>query len=95
MTFEEQEIWAVICEHGYFWRGRWDTAGGQDEWRWDCVEDSVIRLRVAESWNTICEVTIGDADRSALPGAEPPTRDAPRLKAYITLNDEVEDDIPF
>ena len=27
MTMDEQEIWAVICEYGFFWRGKWVNEG--------------------------------------------------------------------
>ena len=32
MTFEEQQIWAVISEHGYFWRGRFVSDGDEEIW---------------------------------------------------------------
>lgn len=78
MTIEEQEIWAVICENGYFWRGQWLPDGSKQEWRWECRERSVIRERIAENWDAICAVAAGEAEHATLPtvGSPPPDDDS-------------------
>ena len=60
MTMEEQEIWAVICEHGYFWRGIFVKSGDEDVWWWEVNEDSLQRERVGECWKDIVSVAEGN-----------------------------------
>jgi hypothetical protein len=68
MTMFEQEVWAIVCEHGYFWRGRWRSSGLEKEvWEWNCEPESLDMDRVAKCWDTIVAVAEGGADRSDLP----------------------------
>lgn len=83
MTIEEQEIWALIADNGYFWRGRWVPDGSTKRWVWEYREQSIVRERVAERWEALCAVASGESDISTLPsvGGPPPDPD--------------ESDIPF
>lgn len=68
MTMEEQEIWAVICEHGYFWSGEWNNSGGEQVWTWEVENHSLYRERVGECWDRIVAVAEGREDaKEALP----------------------------
>jgi hypothetical protein len=62
MTMEEQEIWAVICEHGHFWRGRWKDNEHVATWTWEARPDKLIHERVAESWEQILQVATEEAE---------------------------------
>lgn len=79
MTFEEQHIWALIEENGYFWRGNW----GRDVWRYHVSLENIIRDRVDEHWNDLLAVAVGEKDPDELPRARPP-------KAR-----DIDDEIPF
>lgn len=70
MTMDEQEIWAVICEYGFFWRGKWVTEGFEESWSWECEPAKLITERVADSWNKIVEVAQGKAETTILPEYE-------------------------
>jgi hypothetical protein len=85
MTFEEQQIWALIRENGFFWRGTWRN----DVWYWDCDESSIVRDRVDEHWNALVAVAHGDEDPSTLPKWN-------RVKAAPpSTPGQLDDEIPF
>jgi predicted transcriptional regulator len=93
MTFEEQEIWATISEHGHFWRGRWVREGDVERWAWSRDDSSILRDRVGEWWDTIVKVAHGELDRSKLPQLEPraaTSESGPSVKAR-----DLDDEVPF
>jgi hypothetical protein len=67
MTMDEQEIWAVISEHGYYWRGRWVQEHDEEVWKWNCDPDRLVINRIAESWNQIVAVAQRSANKDSLP----------------------------
>ncbi|GGH39909.1 hypothetical protein [Cribrihabitans marinus] len=72
MTFEEQHIWALIEENGFFWRGQWRG----DVWRYQVSLDDIIRDRVDKYWEDLLAVATGEKDSNTLPRVRPPaTRD--------------------
>lgn len=81
MTFEEQQIWALIEENGFFWRGRWQG----DVWRFDVDLDSINRERIDEHWEDLLAVARGEKSRETLPNIRPP---APKPSGF-------DDEIPF
>lgn len=80
MTFEEQNVWALIEENGYFWRGHW--AG--DVWEFSVELGSIIRERIDEKWETLLAVAAGEKSEDDLPKISPP---APQS--------DFDDEIPF
>jgi hypothetical protein len=67
MTFEDQQVWAVICESGHFWRG-WTAQDGDEEvWRYECKDETVLRDRVETLWDQIVAVANGEAAPESLP----------------------------
>jgi hypothetical protein len=70
MTMDEQERWAVICEHGFFWRGKWVEEDLEEFWSWKCEPTKIITERVADSWDKIVEVAQGKAETTILPEYE-------------------------
>ncbi len=79
MTFEEQHIWALIEENGYFWRGRWKG----NVWDYQVSLDDIIRDRIDEHWEGLLAVAAGEKDGDTLPRLRPP-------KAR-----DIDDEIPF
>ena len=67
MTMREQEIWAVISEHGYFWRGKYVQDQFEEVWTWNCEPNKLNAKFVAESWDKIVEVAEGKAETDILP----------------------------
>jgi len=67
MTLDEQEIWATICENGYFWRGSWSANDTEKVWKWSCEPAKIIHDHVAEYWSEIVKVAAGEAPHEALP----------------------------
>lgn len=92
LTFEEQEVWELIRENGYFWRGRWKD----DDWNWKCEEQALVRERVDEYWEQLEAAASGDADKGVLPqvGKESGT---PERKAETRpkFGADLDDEIPF
>ena len=90
MTFEEQEIWATICECGHFWRGRWVNDGDQERWEWNRRPASILRKRVEELWSTIVEVAHGRADKGELPQSDfRPVQEPEPVKPPVDMDDEI------
>lgn len=92
LTFEEQEIWEVVRETSYFWRGNWQG----DSWTWKCNEGALIRERVDEYWVKIQQVAAGEADKDALPRirrtSTTPKREPP---SRVSPASDLDDEIPF
>jgi len=63
MTFEEQHVWALIEENGYFWLGRWE----KDRWKYSTTLGSIIRDRVDELWDELLAVALGEKSADVLP----------------------------
>lgn len=80
LTFEEQHIWALIEENGYFWRGRWRDS----DWEYSVTLDSIVRERVDEHWEDLVAVAMGEKKSDVLPDAGSP----PSSRNY-------DDEIPF
>lgn len=91
MTFEEQEVWAVVCETGGFWRGNYKGNGEHQDWNWECDEDSIIRSKVEDNWEKILLVAGGEEEKSELPQVG--RRINPKFSSG--LRDDLDDDIPF
>jgi len=73
MTFEEQQIWALIEENGHFWSGRWIG----DDWEFKISLGTIVRERVDEYWEDLVAVAIGEKKPEVLPsvGKQPSSRD--------------------
>lgn len=63
MTFEEQHVWALIEENGYFWLGRWE----KDRWKYSITLTSIVRDRVDERWDDLLAVALGEKSANVLP----------------------------
>jgi predicted transcriptional regulator len=87
MTFEEQEIWAVICETGHFWRGQWVDDGDRQRWDFKPIGSALVRNRVKEEWEKIIKAASGEEDRSSLPISD--------YRAKIVPAGDLDDEIPF
>lgn len=80
LTFEEQQIWALIEENGHFWRGHWRG----DDWDFDVSLDSIVRERIDEYWEDLVAVALGEKKPDVLPGVgKPPS------------SGRLDDEIPF
>ena len=60
MTISEQEIWAVICKCGYFWKGNWVAEEDEEIWTWKCEPGTLIGERVSANWPAIVALAGGD-----------------------------------
>lgn len=81
LTFEEQEVWALIKENGLFWRGRWKSG----VWGHDVNLETILRGRVDDHWEDLLAIVGGEKSSDILPAADVP---APEPKVY-------DDEIPF
>jgi hypothetical protein len=90
MTYEEQQIWAVVRENGYFWRGRFVDDGEEEVWVWDCGERSLLSDRLAQHWDRIVAVASGEAAVTTLPPWQHkrPSKSSPD-------HDPLDDEVPF
>lgn len=68
LTYEEQKIWAVICDHSYFWLGEWRPLNDDEEFYF--VDHDPLRLwttNVQEQWGNIQRVVEGNTDKNIIP----------------------------
>lgn len=63
MTFEEQHVWALVEENGYFWLGGWE----KERWKFSTNLGSIIRDRVDEYWDDLLAVALGEKSVDVLP----------------------------
>lgn len=97
LTHEEQIIWKLIKENGYFWYGNWQGINGAFQWK---IEDkSLIFSRLRDYWDTLRKVAVGENPKSDLPiwnkykskGDEEKELKEVEKKGF----DDLEDDLPF
>lgn len=79
LNYEEQVIWKLICENGYFWKGRFE----KKEWVWTCAISTAVFDRIRSYYETIKEVALGTKEASLMPtwNKKDPTA--------ISLDDEI------
>ncbi|MSP44079.1 MAG: hypothetical protein EXR08_12105 [Alphaproteobacteria bacterium] len=66
LNYEEQLIWKVISEHGYFWKGAYKS----NEWVWTCGVDSAIYDRIRDYFPLAVAIARDEKDKSELPSYE-------------------------
>jgi len=74
LSFEEQKIWKLIREYGYFWRGKYvfehQEEGGyvRYEWTWQTRDSSIFVDRIRGCWEEIKHLALtGENLNSGLP----------------------------
>lgn len=63
MTFEEQSIWTLIVQNGFFWGGRWL----EKRFVFNILPDNLVQERVDDHWDAILRNANGDADAPEMP----------------------------
>lgn len=77
LTYEEQKIWSVICEHKYFWLGMWRPLNDDKEYYSVDLDPNMLwDERVRDYWHDIVGVAEGTVDKSMIPEG-PRTRSKP------------------
>ena len=84
MTHEEQVIWKIITNCGWFWRGSYNDNG---EWTWNGLNPAWDSIR--QNWELILQVANGEKRLTDLPKVG---RQTPQPKAFDT---DLDDDCPF
>ena len=87
LTFEEQLLWKLVRDNGYFWRGK--RTGPTGEWQWTVKHESLIDYRLEEYWQVLCEVARTGQGHDRLPKWE---RFKPEVKPAPAEDDDA---IPF
>jgi hypothetical protein len=87
LTHEEQLIWRLVRENGYLWKGKYDK---HDEWKWDISEQSLIRDRLRDHWDTFKSVALGELPLEKLPTWQKHPRKQP-----AAFDTDLDDDVPF
>ncbi len=85
LSFDEQKIWKVIREHGYFWKGSYDryVEGGVYEWVWKIKPSTIYYDRVRGCWDEIKHLALtGEKLKDGLP----------KYEQYYTGQDPDDDD---
>lgn len=87
LTHEEQILWKIIRENGFFWKGKY-ASGPSAEWTWTVRMTSLIPERLGENWEPLKSVADGSEDKKILP----------KISRKLNVNDKSDDgfdDIPF
>jgi len=66
LNYEEQILWKIIQENGYFWKSKKSPKSG-DEWTWKVRLESLIPGRLREFWEVLKSVADGSEDKEVLP----------------------------
>lgn len=80
LNHEEQLVWRLVRENGYFWKGRHEKQS--QEWTWTPSEDSIVRDRLRIQWPVLLDVARGVQPTDKLP-------------SWPKFKEDDLDDIPF
>ena len=61
LTFDEERLWKIICEHPYFWNKNFKKKG----WKFNLKDVMYQNLR--EQWETLGKIIKGEATVSEIP----------------------------
>lgn len=64
LNHDEQIVWKLVRENGYFWRGKFNS---MNEWTWEIQASAVIKDRLRDHWETIKAVAAGEFTKDKLP----------------------------
>jgi hypothetical protein len=97
MTHQEQKVWKLVRENGYFWKGNTDNP--DKIYTWYFVETSLKKYALREWWDILNMVARGELNKEGLPSrSKPQAPDTPK-PADIAPPDMPpmgdDDDIPF
>ena len=93
LTHEEQIIWKLIRENGYFWYGDWHDG----IFEWLVEEDNFIFERLREHWESVKLVASEEKLKSDLPfwNKSKKDDDINHINAIRKKFDPSDNDIPF
>lgn len=80
LNHEEQLVWRIVRENGYFWKGYHNK--NTKEWTWTPSEDSIVRERLRTQWPVLLDVARGEKTLDKLP-------------TWTKFKEDDLDDIPF
>lgn len=64
LTHDEERLWKIICENGYFWRGKYDE---KRKWQWNIREDRLVFEYLRSEWELLKQIVAGLAEKSSFP----------------------------
>ena len=69
LTHDEEVLWKLIRENGYFWKGyyRDNKVRGVSEWTWEIDLGLINFERLREYWDHFCLAAKGKIDKDCLP----------------------------
>ncbi|SFK65075.1 hypothetical protein SAMN05216302_101189 [Nitrosomonas aestuarii] len=93
LTHDEQVIWKLIKENGYFWYGHWQDG----IFEWSIEDTSFLYKRLRDNWDIVKQVASGEKLKSNLPSWNKYKKDddARPLNAVRKTFDSFDDDLPF
>ena len=85
MSYDEQRVWAVICDNGLFWKGYWvDGQDDMQEWYWTTDPKNICRENAASYWGIIVGIASGE-----IPPEKMPKWKRTQPKPITNLDDEI------
>lgn len=79
LTHEEQLVWRLVRENGFFWKGNHDKRG---EWVWSLSEATIIKDRLRLHWPVFLDVARG-------------VQPADKLPSWSKFKEDDLNDVPF
>jgi len=93
LNHEEQLLWKLIRQHGYFWKG---NKGADGKWYFKTEDESSMSFRnLNECWDLVNKVARGEASPSAIPNPDKPVVVTPPPKPLPKAPPMDDEDIPF
>lgn len=93
LTHDEQVLWKLVRENGYFWKGR--RSGPDKQWTWTVEESALVFSRLREKWTTLMEVA---ADKLSPDVTVSWVDESPKAVAQgknTSGFEDIDDEIPF
>jgi hypothetical protein len=79
LTYEEELLWKVVCENGFFWKG---SKNKQGILTWECSSDSIKINAVREHWDSLKKVISGDLEPESLPSLADWEEEGPPIDGF-------------
>lgn len=70
LTHDEQVLWKLVRECGFFWKCERRLPGAEHPWAWHVLEENLVFSRLRQWWPVLAEKAVTGADVDGLPSLD-------------------------